>query len=175
MIVADTNLIAYRLIEGEQTELALAVLARDPDWRVPPLWRHEFLSVLAVHASHGNITEGECLTLFERAVSLLQAGEHQPGLSEALVLALQARITPYDAQFVVLARQLGSRLITSDRELLRKFPGLACSPRGFIEGSGSPHETAAVYMPRRKNMSRLRESIAKAEAGKLKKRALIED
>jgi hypothetical protein len=30
-------------------------------------------------------------------------------------------------------------------------------------------------MPRRKNMSRLRESIAKAEAGKLKKHALIED
>ncbi len=44
MIVADTNLIAYRLIEGEQTELALAVWAKEPEWFVPPLWRHEFLS-----------------------------------------------------------------------------------------------------------------------------------
>lgn len=150
MIVADTNLIAYRLIEGEQTALALAVLARDPDWRVPPLWRHEFLSVLAVHASHGNITEGECLTLFERAVSLLQTSEHQPGLGEALVLALQARITPYDAPFVVLAHQLGARLVTSDRELLRKFPGLACSPRGFVEDSGAIHEAAAAYTPHKR-------------------------
>ena len=150
MIVADTNLIAYRLIEGEQTELALAVFAKDLDWRVPPLWRHEFLSVLAVHASHGNITISESLTLFERAVSLLQAGEHQPGLSEALVLALQARITPYDAQFVVLARQLGTRLITSDRELLRKFPGLACSPRDFVEGAGAIHETAVAYTAKKR-------------------------
>ncbi len=87
MIVADINLIAYRLIEGEQTALALAVLAR---------------------------------------------------------------ITPYDAQFVVLARQLGARLVTSDRELLRKFPGLACSPRGFVEDSGAIHEAAAAYTPHKR-------------------------
>ena len=106
------------------------------------------------NAAHGNITESDCLTLFERTVSLLQAGEHQPGLSEALVLALRAHITPYDAQFVVLARQLGIRLITSDRELLRKFPGLACSPRGFVEGSGSVHETSAAYTAKKRGRPR---------------------
>lgn len=133
MIVADTNLIAYRLIDGEQTELALAVSSNDPEWFVPPLWRHEFLSVLSVHCRHGNLTEKEGLVIFERAVLLLQHREHQPNLSEALAVALKKKITPYDAQFVLLARQLGTSLVTSDRELIRKFPDLAVSPRGFIE------------------------------------------
>ncbi len=137
MIVADTNLIAYRLIDGEQTELALAVSSKDPEWFVPPLWRHEFLSVLSVHCRHGNLTEKECLFIYERAVLLLQHREHQPNLSEALSLALKKKITPYDAQFVLLARQLGTSLVTYDHELIQKFPGIAVSPRSFIERMAS--------------------------------------
>ena len=50
MIVVDTNVIAYVLIEGDKTALAQQVAKKDPDWKVPPLWRHEFLNVLATSA-----------------------------------------------------------------------------------------------------------------------------
>jgi len=47
VIVVDVNVVAYFLIEGEHTERARELWRRDPDWRLPPLWRHEYLNVLA--------------------------------------------------------------------------------------------------------------------------------
>ena len=47
MIVADTNLIAYLLIDSAQTAQAEAILEKDGDWHAPSLWRHEFRNILA--------------------------------------------------------------------------------------------------------------------------------
>ena len=33
MVVVDTNVVAYLLIEGDRTAEAQALYARDPDWR----------------------------------------------------------------------------------------------------------------------------------------------
>jgi predicted nucleic acid-binding protein len=53
MIVADTNLIVYLFITGDQTALAQKVLDKDPQWIVPPLWQSEFRNVLAAYIRRG--------------------------------------------------------------------------------------------------------------------------
>ncbi|MEI7898980.1 MAG: type II toxin-antitoxin system RelB/DinJ family antitoxin [bacterium] len=64
----------------------------------------------------------------------------------------------------ILFKELGMNLTTAFNVFIRQSLRL-----GKI-----PFEVADPFYSE-KNMSRLRESIAKAEAGKLKKRALIED
>lgn len=41
LIVVDTNIITYALIDIEQTALAREVYRRDGDWIVPMLWQRE--------------------------------------------------------------------------------------------------------------------------------------
>jgi len=57
VIVSDTNLVAYLLINGDHTATARAVYQRDPDWRLPPLWRAEFLNVLTTTVRKGVLIE----------------------------------------------------------------------------------------------------------------------
>jgi predicted nucleic acid-binding protein len=47
---------------------------------------------------------------------------------QVLALAIATGCSTYDAEFVVLARQLNCRLLTFDRKLLQLFPDLAMKP-----------------------------------------------
>jgi predicted nucleic acid-binding protein len=40
LIVVDTNILVYSLIQGPATALARRVLDHDPVIRLPELWRH---------------------------------------------------------------------------------------------------------------------------------------
>jgi DNA-damage-inducible protein J len=64
----------------------------------------------------------------------------------------------------ILFKELGMSLTTAFNVFVRQS----------LRQGKIPFEVADPFYSE-KNMSRLRESIAKAEAGKLKKRALIED
>lgn len=120
MIVVDTNVIAYLLIDGERTEQARNLWQADPDWRVPPLWRAEFLSVLSTSVRAGVIEEQEALLLWRRATALLGEGEVEPGGEAVLTRSLRDGLSAYDAQFVAVAESLGVRFITNDQKILRQ-------------------------------------------------------
>ena len=51
---------------------------------------------------------------------------------DVLSLASTSGCSAYDAEFVVLARDLRVPLVTTDKELLEKFPETAVSPEGFL-------------------------------------------
>jgi predicted nucleic acid-binding protein len=47
MLLVDTNVVAYLLVEGEHTAAAQQLRARDPDWRSEAFVLVEFTNILA--------------------------------------------------------------------------------------------------------------------------------
>jgi predicted nucleic acid-binding protein len=131
VIVVDVNVVAYFLVEGEKTASARDLLRRDPDWRLPALWRHEFLNVLATFAREGGATIAEARTLWRWGVELFGHREQSVDMESALVLAAENRISAYDAQYIALARQLQTVCVTEDRRLLKIFPALTRAMQTF--------------------------------------------
>lgn len=122
MIVADVNLIVYLLIEGTRTAGAKQVYERDPVWVVPRLWRSEFLNVMASSVRAGMLTEHRAQSVWESALTLVGDAEQEPDPSEVLHLAVRRKVSAYDAQYVVVARMLGTVVVTGDRDLVRRCP-----------------------------------------------------
>ena len=129
MIVVDVNVVAYCFIAGERTAQARALLRRDPDWRLPALWRHEYLNV-ATFVRQGGATIEETRVLWRR--TLVGAREHGVDMEAALALASEHRLSAYDAQYIVLARQLQTICVTEDKRMLKTFPSLTSTMGAFV-------------------------------------------
>ena len=134
MIVADTNLISYLLIEGDQTELARQVWIRDHEWAMPPIWRSEFLNVLAVSHKVGALDEEQAFLLWRRSSVFLDTTEVEPDGEQVLEIAMNSGISAYDAHFVAVANELGVPLVTADKRLLARCDDIAISITSFARG-----------------------------------------
>ena len=133
MIVADTNLVSYLLIAGEHTETARAVWARDPHWVLASLWRSEYLSVLATSVRAKLLLRDQARSAWRAGVRLFGRSEREPDGEAVLDAALEFGVSAYDAQFVVVAKQLNVPLVTGDRRLREACRPLAVS---FVEFVG---------------------------------------
>jgi predicted nucleic acid-binding protein len=131
VIVADTNLIAYLLIEGERTEAARAVWAKDSRWMLPTLWRSEFLNVLTTSVRAGILKLAEAQEIWQVALATFSRSEIDPSGEDVLEAAAERNLSAYDAQFVVTATELDVPLVTYDRRLLDACPDLAIVPERF--------------------------------------------
>jgi len=134
MIVADTNLIAYLVRPGERTGAAEAVLRADSAWAAPTLWRSELRNVLATYVRARTLALDHALVMAERAEALMAGREFSVPTEAVLALAFTSGCAAYDCEFVVLARELGVRLVTADARLLAAFPDTAVAPEGFARG-----------------------------------------
>jgi predicted nucleic acid-binding protein len=77
---------------------------KDPDWRVPILWRSEMRS------------------------------EHLVPSASVFEIVGKSRLSAYDCEFVALASVLTVSLVTSDRAVLNAFPQRALSMEAFLSG-----------------------------------------
>lgn len=131
MIVVDVNTIAYLWIPGEMTPFAEQALARDPEWASPLLWRSEFRNVLAGYLRRGDLARDTVARCLDGAESHLVG--HEYSVASALVMKKVAAspCSAYDCEYVALAEDLGTVLVTTDQKILRAFPGLAVALRDF--------------------------------------------
>ena len=126
MIVVDTNVLAYLLIEGDRTRDAQALFARDADWKSEAFVLIEFSNILATYLRANSLTRSQAHTLLVEAekrltglVSLPQGG--------ALRVADQFAVSAYDARFLGAAQTLKARLVTEDMRLRQAAPALTIS------------------------------------------------
>ena len=132
MIVADSNLVAYLLIPGEKTGLAEEIFRKDSEWAVPLICRSEVRNILALYMRHEGMTLAQAKQTMELAENLWRSREYAVPSDDVLDLAAGHKITAYDAEFVVLARELGMPLITFDKPLQKAFPKVAIVPEKFV-------------------------------------------
>ena len=131
MIVADTNLIAYLLLERHRTRRAETAFERDSAWAAPLPWRSEFRNILAYYYRRGSLSYGQSVQVCQRAEILMKGQEYAVASVSVLALAAQSKCSAYDCEFVALAKDLGVPLVTSDRVILKEFPSIAVSLDAF--------------------------------------------
>lgn len=125
MIVVDSNVLAYLYLPGEHTAHAEALLEREPEWCAPILWRSEFRNILAGCLRRRALTLEQACRVQLEAESLLADAEFDVDSQAVLQLVNASDCSAYDCEFVALAVELDTTLVTMDRKLLRAFPKYA--------------------------------------------------
>ena len=126
MIVVDTNVIAYLLIEGDRTVDAQALRLADSDWRSEPFLLVEFSNLLATQVRAKALSAAQAKSLLDSAAQQVAAWVEVPH-AEALAVALERQVSAYDARFVACARRLSAPLVTEDSRLRAATPGSSMS------------------------------------------------
>lgn len=132
--MVDTNLIVDLFLRTPNTELARTIARQDDQWHAPLLWRSEFASVLWQHHHSSGLLFDAAIELHRRACSWMDGTEHVPSFDAVLALSFDTEVTPYDCQFVAVARSIGVPLLSHDRRLRRSFPDGVIDPRDFLGG-----------------------------------------
>ena len=122
MIVVDTNILAYHCLPGSKNTETEKLLALNPEWAAPLLWRSEFRNVLCGYMRRGNLSAEEAREVVTMAAESLKGGEHVVTDHAVLTLVDQSRCTAYDCEFAALAQALDCVLVTEDNALLSAFP-----------------------------------------------------
>lgn len=134
MIVVDVNVIAYLLIEGPETRDAEALLAAEPEWAAPLLWRSEWRNVLAGYLRRGELDRAAALECLDAAEELVREREYLVDGARVMELVEASSCSAYDCEYVALGDTLGVPLVTHDRLVLRAFPVRATTPAGYLSG-----------------------------------------
>jgi len=124
VIVVDT-ILAYLLMPYEFSPQADALFKRDPEWLAPILWRSEFRNLLAGYLRRKTFTFDEILKIQAEAEALLAGNAREVDSRRVLELVRDSNCSAYDCEFIALAAELGTKVVTMDGKMLKEFPQFA--------------------------------------------------
>lgn len=127
MLLVDTNIVAYLLIDGDYTDGAQQLRLRDSDWRSEAFLLVEFTNVLASSIARKRMTLSSAEEFLAKAAALFDGKLGRIPHASVLAIAARYRVSAYDGRFLALADQLGSRLVTEDARLRAAAPRLTQS------------------------------------------------
>ncbi len=122
MIVADTNVITYLLLDGTHTASVEKLYAYDPKWVAPASWRFEMSNVLSTYCRKGSMSIEKATEILGEATQRVASLNRQPTDADVLRASVVYNISGYDAVFVAAAVVNDLPLVTFDGELLKKCP-----------------------------------------------------
>jgi predicted nucleic acid-binding protein len=125
LIVVDANILAYYYLPGQFTTAARALMREEPDWAAPLLWRSELRSVLTGYLRREELNVHDARRIQSEAEDLMRDNEYEVDSHSVLDLVYRCDCSGYDCEYVALAIQLGTRLVTMDAKVLRAFPQVA--------------------------------------------------
>lgn len=130
MIVVDTNVVSHFVL-GPDVDLAREAARRDV-WCAPILWRSEFRNVLVIYMRQMRLPLAGALEAMDRAETVLFGREYSVRSATVLNCAARSQRSAYDCEFVALAEDLGTRLVTTDEAIIRDFPQVAIHLRDYV-------------------------------------------
>ena len=128
MIVVDTNVIAYLLIEGEFTQPVTRLREKYSEWVAPRLWLDEFLNVLATFERQALMTSQLADHTLALACELMEGQSYDLPAQRTLATARRTSCSAYDSQYICLAEDLGLKLFTYDTKILANCSDIAIRP-----------------------------------------------
>jgi predicted nucleic acid-binding protein len=135
LIVVDANILAYYYLPGQFTSAARALMREEPDWAAPLLWRSELRSVLTGSLRREELNVHDVRRIQSEAEDLMSGSEYEMDSHSVLDLIDRCDCSAYDCEYVALAIQLGTRLVTMDARVLRAFPKVAAPLSSISPGS----------------------------------------
>jgi predicted nucleic acid-binding protein len=126
VLVVDTNIVAYLLIEGDRTRDAQALFSRDADWRSEAFLLVEFSNLLVTYLRSRALARLQADRLLAEAEKRMHSLLSVPH-ARALGLAADLSVSAYDARFLVAAQMQGAKLVTEDGKLRAAAPQLTLS------------------------------------------------
>lgn len=132
MIVVDTNTLVYFWAPSERKSTIDALFVADPNWMAPLLWRSEFRNALAAHLRSGIFSLDQILLITKKAEELMLGREMDVKSVDVMRLVSESKCTAYDCEFVALALELDTVLVTQDKKVLREFRSVAVTAEDFL-------------------------------------------
>ncbi len=136
MIVADTNLIAHLCLKSKEAEVAEKVFIKDSFWIAPSLWRYEMKNLLVTRQRFTGCDLKESVSIYKMAEVIVHEDELKGDPSAVFEVAKETGLSGYDAEFLILARRLQVKLVTSDQKVLKADSVWAISPELFLTTNG---------------------------------------
>jgi len=131
LIVVDTKVILYLLIEGEATQAAQTAMRADPEWVAPAIWRIECINVLSTYCRLGKLSLQQVQDAYRRACLIVHDPPRDVDPKLVLELSVGSGVSGYDCIFVGAAQLNDLPLVTFGRRLWSAFPETAINPDGI--------------------------------------------